>query len=235
MRSSEIKGFFTGLLIGDGSIDKGITKRAFEIKSIDSAFIIKIANEIASCTTFKYTIKHCDSRISNDCIHKEYWALRVQAHPYFNKIYHKFYNDYRHRIISKYIPKYITPYGVALWYMCDGYVCLVGKKSGVIRNRRIDFATDMYSYLEVCNLQKMMLNKFNIKCSVIKRGKFYRLRVLKDSYEDFINLVYPYMIPSMLYKLYLGYEFQPIWMSDNMWNIQCSIKSAITQTGHAVG
>lgn len=235
MRSSELKGFLTGLLIGDGSIDKGVTKRALSIKSIDKAFIDKIRQELESCTTFKCQLKYTPEHFSAGCNHKESWELRVEAHPYFNKIYHKFYDDFRHRRITKYIPKYMTDYGVAMWYMSDGYVCLVGKSKGVIRSRRIDFATDRYSKSEVENLQKMMLHKFNIKCSIVKRGEYYRLRVTKESYQDFINLIFPYLVPSMYYKIYLGYEQQPLWMSDEMWNLQCYIRSAVTQTDNAVG
>ena len=235
MKSSELKGFLTGLLIGDGSIDKGVTKRAFSIKSVDKSFIDKIETEIKSCTNFKYVVKHTPEHFSCGCNHKESWEFRILAHPYFNKIYHKFYNDYRHRIISKFIPKYMTPYGVAMWYCSDGYICLVGRTKGIIRSRRVDIATDRYSKTEVENLSKMMLNKFGIKCSVIRRGSLYRLRVVKDSYEDFINLIFPYVVPSMYYKLYLGYEQKPIWMSDEGWNLQCFILSAITQTGNAVG
>lgn len=235
MKSSELKGFLTGLLIGDGSINKGVTKRAFEIKSINKFFIDKIKDELESCTCFKCNVKYVPEHFSSGCNHKESWTLRVEAHPYFNKIYHKFYDDFRHRRITKYTPKYITPYGVAMWFMSDGYVCLVGKSKGIIKNRRVEFATDRYSELEVSNLKKMMLYKFNIKCSVIKRGNYYRLRVQKDSYQDFINLIFPYLIPSMYYKIYLGYEQKPIWMSDEIWNLQCYIKSAITQTDSSVG
>ena len=235
MKSSELKGFLTGLLIGDGTIDKGVTKRAFRIKSIDKNFIDTIEKEIKSCTNFTTYIKYTPEHFSSGCNHKENWEFSIKAHPYFNKIYHKFYNDYRHRIISKYIPKYLTPYGIALWYMSDGYICLVGKNKNKICNRRIDFCTDRYTYNEIESLQKMMLNKFNISCSIIKRGEFYRLRVKMTSYETFFNLVYPYIIPSMQYKLYFGYEQQPKWMSDHMWNLQNSIKSAITLTDNAEG
>lgn len=235
MKSSELKGFLTGLLIGDGSIDKGVTKRAFSIKSTDRSFVDKIQQEIESCTPFKCQVKYTPEHYSFGCNHKESWELRIDAHPYFNKIYHKFYDDFRHRRITKYIPKYMTAYGLAMWYMSDGYVCLVGKCKGIIRSRRIDFATDRYSKTEIENLQKMMLHKFAIKCSVIKRGEYYRLRVIKESYQDFINLIFPYLIPSMYYKIYLGYEQQPLWMSDEMWNLQCYIRSAVAQTGKAVG
>ena len=57
MNSSELKGYLTGLIFGDGCIDKGITKRAFEIKSIDKNFIDKIKNDIESCTNFQISIK----------------------------------------------------------------------------------------------------------------------------------------------------------------------------------
>ena len=91
MKSSELKGFLTGLLIGDGSIDKGVTKRAFSIKSVDKSFIDKIETEIKSCTNFKYVVKHTPEHFSCGCNHKESWEFRILAHPYFNKIYHKFY------------------------------------------------------------------------------------------------------------------------------------------------
>ena len=36
IKSSELRGFFTGLILGDASIDKGVHKRAFNIKSINN-------------------------------------------------------------------------------------------------------------------------------------------------------------------------------------------------------
>ena len=33
MNSSELKGYLTGLIVGDGCIGKGVTKRTFEIKN----------------------------------------------------------------------------------------------------------------------------------------------------------------------------------------------------------
>lgn len=42
MNSSELKGYLTGLIVGDGYIDGGVTKRAFAIKSINKEFIYKI-------------------------------------------------------------------------------------------------------------------------------------------------------------------------------------------------
>lgn len=227
MNSSELKGYLTGLIFGDGHINKGITKRSFSIKSINKEFINKIKNDLESCTNFKIKIKHTPF-YNNGCNHKESWELRIKAHPYFNKKYHHFYNDYKRRIASKESLNWITPNGIANWYMSDGYVCLVGKTKNIIKNRRIDFCTDRYNINTIQSMCKMFENRFNIETSIIKRGKVYRIRIKQNSYEKFINLIRPFIINTMMYKLYLGYEYQPKWMSDEMWNFQSNLQSAIT-------
>lgn len=236
MNSSELKGYLTGLILGDGRIDNGVTKRAFEIKSIHFDFIQKIKNDIESCSSFKINIKHCSEYIGKDNTHhKESWSLRIDAHPYFNKKYHHFYDDYRNRTFSTEAASWLTANGLANWYMSDGYVCLVGKESGKIYNRRIDFATDRYPQFIVERLSKMLYDRFNIESSVVKRGKFYRIRIKSTSYQTFINLIYPYIVPSMQYKLYLGYEYQPKWMEDWTWDLQKSLMSAMTLTSNVAG
>jgi hypothetical protein len=50
MKSSELKGYLTGLILGDGTIDKGTTKRAFRIKSINFDFIDKIEKDLKDTT-----------------------------------------------------------------------------------------------------------------------------------------------------------------------------------------
>lgn len=226
MNSTELRGFLTGLILGDGSIDKGINKRSFRIKSIYKDFIDNIYNEINSCSGFKSKMRYISEHFSCGCYHKDVWEYIIVAHTYFNKIYHYFYDDYRKRIISTQALKWLTPYGLANWYMSDGYVCLVGKTKGIIRDRRVDFCTDRYSIEDIEKIQSYFNSRFNINTSLIKRDKFYRLRIRKDSYETFFMLIYPYLVPSMRYKVYLGYEKQPKWMSDELWAIQEDLKSA---------
>lgn len=236
MHSSELKGYLTGLILGDGRIDKGVTKRAFEIKSVYFDFIQKIKNDIESCSSFKINIKYSPAYTSSDNTHhKESWSLRIEAHPYFNKKYHHFYDDYRNRTISNEAVTWLTPNGLANWYMSDGYVCLVGKEKGRIYGRRIDFCTDRYPKFIVEKLSKMLQDKFNIESSIVKRGRFYRIRVKATSYQTFINLIYPYIVSSMQYKLYLGYEYQPKWMDNWTWNLQESLKSAMALTSNVAG
>lgn len=235
MNSSELKGFLTGLILGDGSIDKGVTKRAFSIKSIDYNFIQYINREIESVNTFSTHIKYTPEHYSCGCNHKESWEFRIKAHPYFNKIYNFFYDDNRHRKIYRKTLEWLTPVGLANWYMSDGYICLVGKTKGIIRSRRMDICTDRYYKEDVELMASFLKSKFNLNVSTVQRNNTYRLRINKTSYEDFINLIYPYIIPSMYYKIYLGYENKPEWMSDIFWKKQQSLLSAVTLTSNVEG
>lgn len=220
MNSSELKGYLTGLILGNGTIDKGVNKRAFEIKSINKEFIYKISKDLTSCTNFEIAIKNIPESYYSGCNHKENWSLRVKAHPYFNKKYNYFYDDYRKRIITKESMSWLTPNGLANWYMSDGYICLVGKESGFIKSRRVDLCTDRYKYKDILTIQNTFINKFKLNSSIIKRGEYYRIRILKSSYNDFIELIYPHIVPSMYYKINLHYISKPFWMNDNVWRIQ---------------
>ena len=235
MNSSELKGYLTGLIFGDARIDNGVTKRAIRMRSINKDFIYKIKSDLESCSNFDIVVNFHQGKWANGCNHKDNWELYIKAHPYFAKKYHHFYDDYKHRVASKEALSWLTPNGLANWYMSDGYVCLVGKSANNIRSRRIDICTDRYSLETVEAMSRMLKDKFNLNCSIIKRDKFRRLRIQQSSYETFINLVKPYMVDSMMYKLYLGYEYQPVWMSDENWQIQMNLRSANTQTDNAVG
>lgn len=235
MNSSELRGFLTGLILGDGHIDKGITQRAFYIKSIQKDFIDQIYNELSSCTNFKMNIKHVHEQERGDCHHKGYWQLYIKHHPYFAKKYHHFYDDQRRRIVSRDAIQWLTPYGLANWYMSDGYVCLVGKERGDIYNRRVDICTDRYDLETINRLRDMLNKKFGIITSLSKRGNRYRIRIKPESYRRFFEIIEPYLVESMKYKMYLGYKYQPKWMSDSMWQTQERLRSATTLPAKAAG
>jgi len=235
MNSSELKGYLTGLIIGDGYIDKGVTKRAFRIKSINKDFIYKIYNDLSSCTNFDLVINYNKEKIDKyNTKHKQYWELYIKAHPYFSKKYHNFYDDYRKRIVTDNAMNWLNPSGLANWYMSDGYICLVGKTKGKIKNRRVDICTDRYDYNNILRMCELLKQKFDLEFSPTNRGKTYRIRLKTKDYCKFINIIKPYILPSMMYKLYLGYEMQPIWMKDSDWEFQNSI-SAIALTSKVEG
>lgn len=227
LRSSELKSFFNGIILGDGHIHSGITKRALEIKSINKDFIEFLSNTISENTNLKYVIKEFDESFKKDVHRKKYWSLYIKSHPIFAKKYHHFYDDYKNRKISNEVIRDITPITLAIWYMSDGYVCLVGKTKGDITCRRVDICTDRYKLDDIKRLVLGLKDKLDLDFSIIKRKNLYRIRLKSNSYSRFFEMVYPYIVPSMKYKCYLGYSYQPKYISDWLYSIQEECRSAL--------
>lgn len=228
MNSTELRGYLTGLILGDGHIDKGVHKRAFSIKSINKDFIDTIYNDITSVTNFRCRIKYNKAYTSKGVNHKEYWELFIAGHPYFNKKYHYFYDDYRHRRITTQSLQWLNLRGLANWYMSDGYICLVGKTKGFIKDRRIDLCTDRYTKNDIEKIRKYFLETWGWETSLIqrkgKRGTKYRIRFRKKTAQDFLYKISPYVVPSLRYKLDMKYDYKPTWMTDEYYNLMNEIQ-----------
>lgn len=225
MNSSQLKGYLTGLILGDGYIDKGVTKRAFTIKSINLDFINRIEETLSNTTNFNITVKQFPSSERNGVKRKAYSELRVNAHPYFAKKYHHFYNDYRKRIITSESLSWLNPEGLANWYMSDGYITLVGKTKGVIKDRRVELCTDRYSYDDVMKIKKFFEDSFGYKIHIVdrKRNNQYRIRISLKNAQNFFLMIRPYVTDSFLYKLNLKYDEKPIWMSEEYFSLMKDI------------
>lgn len=220
-------GVFAGLILGDGYLGKGKTKHYFEIKSINEDFIQLITNVINnSYYKFNYTVSTIPPHYSCGCNHKECWVLNIASDPFFNELYDNSFSD-SGRIVTNKLLSYLNPIGIAMWYMSDGYICLVGKESGTIKNRRIDICTDRYKLEDVNKIKEYFINNYSIDFSVITRGTTYRLRVRQVDYEKFIDLISLYIVESMSKKLYLGYPKKPLWMSNNGWEFQEFVKNKL--------
>lgn len=207
MNSVELKGFLTGLVLGDGYLDKGIHKRAFEIKNTSKDFIDMIDKEISKNTNFKSSIKEYNASYRDGVNKKKYWIYRISAHPYFRKMYHYHYDDYRNRIITTKSLKSLTPQGIANWYMSDGYVVIVGRTKGIVRTRRVEICTDRYNPNDVLKAKKYFEDVHGLSMHMVKRKKdVYRLRFHLKTINKFFDMIEPYIVDDMKYKLDLCYN-----------------------------
>ena len=229
MNSSSLKGYLTGLILGDGYIDSGIRKRSFRIKSINEEFSEKVYEDIKSVNTFKLEKKyHPGYTDKYGTTHKPYWETTTKSHPYFAKIYHWFYDDKRKRIITKEALNALTIEGLANWYMCDGYLTKVGKTKGEIYDRRVELCTDRYSRKDVEKIRKYLLEEWGWDTSLIRRktGKrlFYRVRFKLSSAQDFLYKISPCVPGSFLYKLDMAYTNKPDWMNEEYFALMKKIQ-----------
>lgn len=224
MNSSELRGFLTGLILGDGSIDKGITRRAFNIKSVNFDFIDMIELELKSYTNFQITTEIVEARTINGVSHQAFKRLTTKAHPYFAKKYHFFYNDNGSRRITRESLNWLNERGLANWFMSDGYIVLVGKESGIIKDRRVEIATDRYSVHDVEKIKAYFEEVHGYKVHMTKRKEgVYRIRFSLLDAQNFFLLIAPYVVPSMRYKLNLRYDYRPSWMNDDYYNLMNQI------------
>jgi hypothetical protein len=225
MNSTELRGYLTGLILGDAYIDNGVQNRALRLKSINKDFLDKVYTDISSVTNFKIIVKEYQESVRDEVNHKKYWELYIKAHPYFSKIYHYFYDDYRNRYISDWALNYLNTQGLANWYMSDGYVTLVGRESNVISNRRVEFCTDRYGEIGAERVAAY-LNSLGYEARSFRRGGVYRVRLAIKTAQNFLIDISQYIVPSMQYKLYLAYDYRPSWMTDAYYNLMNDIKNS---------
>lgn len=116
------------------------------------------------------------------------WRGNSKSHKNFNKIYNLLYSNGIKTITQEYLDKINNPIALAFWFMDDG-------------TERGTIATHCFSEEENKLLQKWMLEKWNIKCSLQRELEHLKLYILAESRLDFERLIFPYIVPSMYYKL----------------------------------
>ena len=119
------------------------------------------------------------------------YTVKFLTNPIYTKVKEQLYPNGVKTVTKEWLDK-VTARGLAFWFMDDG------TNSGTI-------ATNSFS-LEECNLiVKWFAEKWGIKCTIQKSTNNGHLQYLvyisTKSRPIFYNLVKPYFIPSMLYKL----------------------------------
>ena len=128
---------------------------------------------------------YVDKRTNNT-----YYTIRgnTKSHKVFNEIYNILYIDGVKTITYKYLDMIDHPIALAYWFMDDG-------------TNRGQIATHCFSLNEVNILSDWLKNKFDINTTVQKQLNNYVLYITAYSREKFDKLIYPYVVPSMRYKL----------------------------------
>lgn len=204
--ATELRSFYAGLILSDGTIDKGVSKRAFALATVNEDFADYIIDFTKTYTNFEITKKYSPAKLdSKNVQHKQYWTVSIKANPYFAKLYHLFYDDYRKKYINPKVLNWLDYRGLANWYMSDGYCTNVGKTKGLVVGCRVEFCNDCFSFNDnqiFCN----WLSNFGHKTKVIKRGSCYRSRMSLYDAQVFFVKISDFIVPSMRYKLFMNVE-----------------------------
>jgi len=189
--TTELQQLIISSILGDGSFTKKGANRNSKLSvahCIQQRELIEYKHKILLGSGLANSI--CYNRIRNPRYKKGYieeYRFKSKPHEIFTAIREECYIDGRKRVVPKHIQG-ISPLGLALWYMDDGNVT----------NDSFQINTQSFSDEEKFYLQMLLKDKYNVKCSVHKQGQLY---IFKESSENFIKLVKPYMLNSMLYKV----------------------------------
>ena len=124
---------------------------------------------------------------------------RLHFATYSNIIFRE-WRDLFYRNKIKIIPQNIneilvSPMSLAVWMMDDGY------KRNDCNALRIN--TDLFSLGEQELLVDCLKENFGISTTIHKKGKTFNIYVPEKSSRNFCNLIRPYIIDSLLYKVSL--------------------------------
>jgi len=121
------------------------------------------------------------------------WVFQTVSHGAFRFYAHQFYEDKRKRV-PKLIHRWLTPRALAYWFMDDGSIKSRESK-GVLLN------TQAFHRSEVERLVQVLQNLFGLQAGPRKQKEGYQITISGTSYERFLELVAPYILEDMRYKV----------------------------------
>jgi len=131
--------------------------------------------------------------------------LETRNHPKLRAFYKWFYSDGKKRF-SRRILNYLTPIGIAIWYMDDGSLSYK-KREGRIHGREIHLNT--YCSLEEAEvIQAYFKEVWDVSWTVVPNKGLFRLRMGSNEAKRFFTIISPHIIPMMRYKIDFGYVKQ---------------------------
>ena len=126
-----------------------------------------------------------------------YDSFRVytRTDPMFEEYWNTFYLN-KKKIIPLHIQSILkNPLSLAVWFMDDGY------KRNDCNALRLN--TDSFTKSEQEMLQSALEDNFGIDTTLHKKGKYWNIYIPERESRKFIDMVKPYIIPKLTYKITL--------------------------------
>ena len=187
------KSIAIGVILGDGSLqtqNKGKTHRIkFEQGLIHKAYMDHLYNEF-----FPWCLAEPKPPSKN---RPNSLIMQTVGHEALNVFADLFLVGPRKGIPANLVRDHVTVISLAYWFMDDGGKLDYGPNKG----KAILLHTQGFTKEEVEDLAKGLRYKFNLQAEAsLKKGQ-YVVCISGHSFEDFMRLVEPHIIPEMRYKL----------------------------------
>jgi len=182
-----------GTLLGDGHLEwqqKGKVPRLLIEHSIKQKdFVDWKYKELKSLVRTPPKIKE---RAVNSKVYQKYW-FRTLSLSSFRFYHHQFYQENK-KVVPKLVHKWLTPLALAIWFMDDGSIKSKYHKARIINTQR-------FKKSDVERLISVLSEKYGVSAKLRKQKEGYQIYLLSETINRFVEIVKPYIIPSMMYKL----------------------------------
>ena len=188
-----------GLILGDASLQTqngGKTYRLkFEWGNKQKFYVDHVYDLFDEWVISK---PHKKTRISpkgNEIIN---WGFQTISHKAFNPLAELFICDKKKSVPDFLIKNHLTPRGLAYFFCDDGGKLDYNKNS---KNNSIVLNTQSFTESEVLSMAKELSEKFDLSCEVRSNKRKKIIVVKSTSYTKFLELIDPFIIAEMRYKL----------------------------------
>lgn len=193
-----------GIVLGDGYLRRNKTKYAS--LSIGHSLLQKeYAKWKGNLLNHLTSITYREDKYFRD--EKVYYRFFVdtKSHPFLDRIWRLAYKNGKKRITDKILNR-LTPLGIAIWFMDDGTMSIKRERRigrGLIAGRQMHLCTQSFTEKENKIIQRYFQDKYGIRMNITKthNGRLRRLTWGMIEGKKFIDLVSPYIHPSMHYKV----------------------------------
>lgn len=194
--NNDIISIFTGSLLGDGHAelrpDGRGTRLGFYQEASHQEYLLWFHNLVASLGYCNPTQPLIQTRLGSGGVIRSILRFHTYTYSSLNFLYYEWYVK-GVKVVPANISDYITPLALAIWIMDNGGRVGYGLK----------LATNSFSYGDCTRLSLIIYEKYGIKSSVQSAGvpNQYIIYIWSESMPILREIVRPYIVSSMLYKL----------------------------------
>ena len=192
--TEEQREVLVGLLLGDGCLETSNHGRTYRLKIEQSdqhrSYLFHLHNLFSEWTLAEPRQRVARSQTGTETIS---WKFSTLSHGAFRFYAQQFYAENKKQV-PKLIHHWLTPRGLAYWYMDDGSL-KSSQSKGMILN------TQSFEKRDVQRLVTVLDQNFTLQSSLRKQKDGFQIYISGHSYETFLEHVDPFLLDEMRYKI----------------------------------
>lgn len=190
------KDILIGTLLGDASMQamtgNQLSNIKFEQVSRQEAYVNHLYEHFADWVGTPPQIRHIKGGGAADRQSIWFRTYKHSSFTFYKNIFYKVDSQGKqYKIVPTLIHRWLTPRALAYWFMDDGTANR--NKDGQIES--FFLSTQGFSYADQKILTKALGYNFGLAVNVHKDKEHYRLSILSQSKDTFLDLIKPFLLP----------------------------------------